>query len=71
MACRLLKQAKIWKNRTVAIRVRDGRSIHSLGGVDVTVCLGDEQVTQHCKMIYTDAFGIVIGSSFVRRNPRV
>ena len=41
----LLKQARIQKTKTVAIRVGDGRTIHSLGGVDVTVCLGDEQVT--------------------------
>ena len=39
---RLPKQTKIQKTRTVAIRVGDGRTIHSLGGVDVTVCLGDE-----------------------------
>ena len=31
-ARRLLKQAKIWKAQTVAIRVGDGRTIHSLGG---------------------------------------
>ena len=38
---RLLKQAKIRKTKTVAIRIGDGRTIHSLGGVDVTLCLGD------------------------------
>ena len=32
MARRLLKQAKIGKTKTVAIRVGDGRTIHSLGG---------------------------------------
>ena len=31
VARRLLKQAKIWKTKTVAIRVGDGRTIHSLG----------------------------------------
>ena len=41
VARRLLKQAKIRKMKTVAIRVGDGRTIHSLGGVDVTVSLGD------------------------------
>ena len=51
-------------------RVRDGRTIHSLGGVDVTVCLGDEQVTQHYKVLDTDAFDIVIGIDFLRRNPQ-
>ena len=45
VARRLLKKARIWETKTVAIRVRDGRTIHSLGQVDVTVCLGDEQVT--------------------------
>ena len=35
--------AKTFKKfKTVAIRVGDGRPIHSLGGVDVTICLGDE-----------------------------
>ena len=39
---RLLKQAKIRTTKTVARRVGDGCTIYSLGGVDVTVCLGDE-----------------------------
>ena len=42
-----------------------------LGGVDVTVCLGDKQVTQHCKVLGTDTFDIVIGTDFLRRNPQV
>ena len=66
---RLLKTLK--KTKTVAIRVGDGRSIHSLGGVDVTICLGDETVTQHCRVLDTDAFDIVIGTDFLRRNPQV
>ena len=41
------------------------------GGVDVTVCLGHEQVTQHCKVLDIDAFDIVIGTDFLRRNPPV
>ena len=40
------------------------------GGVDVTICLGDETVTQHCRVLDTDAFDIVIGTDFLRRNPR-
>ena len=71
VARKLLKQARIRKIKTVAIRVADGRTIHSLTGVDVTTCLGDEQVTQHCKVLDTDAFDIVIGTDFLRRNPRV
>ena len=71
VARRLLKQAKIQKTKTVAIRVGDGRTIHPLGGVDVTVCLGDEWVTQHCKMLDTDALDIGIGTDFLRRNPQV
>ena len=55
----------------MAIRVGDGRTIHSLGGVDVTICLGDETVTQHCRVLDTDAFDIVIGTDFLRRNPQV
>ena len=65
----LLKTFK--KTKTVAIRARDGRTIHSLGGVDVSVCLGDEIVTQHCRVFDTDAFDIVIGTDFLRRNPQV
>ena len=42
-----------------------------LGGVDVTICLGDETVTQHCRVLGTDAFDIVIGTDFLRRNPWV
>ena len=71
VARRLLKQAKIRKTKTVAVRVGDGRTIHSLGGVDVTVCLGDDQVTQHCKVLNTNAFDIVIGTDFLRHNPQV
>ena len=62
VARRLLNQAKIRKFKTVAIRIGDARTIHSLGGVDATVCVGDEQVTQHCKVLYTDALDIVIGT---------
>ena len=69
VARRLLKTFS--KTKTVAIRVGDGRTIHSLGGVDVTICLGDETVTQHCRVLDTDAFDIVIGTDFLRRNPQV
>ena len=68
VARRLLKTFK--KTKTVAKRVGDGRTIHSLGGVDVTICLGDETLTQHCRVLDTDAFDIVIGTDF-RRNPQV
>ena len=71
VARRLLKQANIRKTKTVAIRAWDGWTIHSLGGLDVTVCLGDEQVTQHCEVLDTDAFDIVIGTDVLRRNPQV
>ena len=69
VARRLLKTFK--KTKTVAIKVGDGRTIHSLGGVDVTICLGDETVTQHCRVLDTDAFNIVIGTDFLQRNPQV
>ena len=62
VARRLLKTFK--KTKTVATRVGDGRTIHSLGGVDVTICLGDETVTQHCRVLDTDAFDTVIGTDF-------
>ena len=58
------------KTKTVAIRVGDWRTIHSLGGVDVTRCLGDKTVTQHCRVLDTDAFDIVIGTNFLRRKPQ-
>ena len=69
VARRLLKTLK--KTKTVAIRVGGGRTIHFLGGVDVTICLGEETVTQHCRVLDTDAFDIVIGTDFLRRNPQV
>ena len=69
VAQRLLKTCK--KTKTVAIRVGDGRTIHSLGAVDVTICLGDEAVTQHCTVLDTDAFDIVISLDFLRRNLQV
>ena len=69
VARRLLRTFK--KTKTVAIRVGDGRTIHSPGGVHVTICLGDETVTQHCRVLDTDAFDIVIGTDFLRRNPQV
>ena len=37
----------------------------------MTICLGDETVTQHCRVLDTDAFDIVIGTDFRRRNPQV
>ena len=69
VARRLLKTFK--KTRTVAIRVGDGCTIDSLGGVDVTICLGYETVTQYCKVLDTDAFDMVIGTDFLRTNPQV
>ena len=69
VARRLLKTFR--KTKTVAITVWHGRTIHSLGGVDVTFCLGDETVTQHCRVLDTDAFDIVIGIDFLRRIPQV
>ena len=69
VARRMLKTFR--KTKTVAIKVGDGRTIHSLGAVDVTICLGDETVTQHGRVLDTDAFDIVIGTDFLRRNPQV
>ena len=69
VAQRLLRTFK--KTKTVAIRVGDGRTIHSLGGVDLTICCGDETVTQHCRVLDTDALDIHIGTDFLGRNPQV
>ena len=60
VARRLLKTFK--KTKTVAIRVGDGRTIHSFGRVDVTICLGDKTGTQHGRVLDTDACDIVIGT---------
>ena len=35
------------------------------------ICLGEETVTQHCRVLDTNAFDIVIGTDFLRRNPQV
>ena len=59
------------KTKTVAIRVGDGRTIHSLAGGDVSFCLGDETVMQHCGVFDTDAFDIVIGTDFLRKRPHI
>ena len=67
----MLRQAKVRKTKTVARMVGDGRTIHSLRGIDVTVCLGDVEVTQHCKVLDTNPFDIVIGTDFLRRNAQV
>ena len=69
VAPRLLKTFK--KTKIVAIRVGDGRTILSLGGVDMTICLGDELLTKHCRVLDTNAFDIVIGTDFLRRNHQV
>ena len=37
----------------------------------MTICLGDETVTQHCRVLDTDAFDILIGTDFLRRNTQV
>ena len=37
----------------------------------MTVYLGDERVTEHCKVLDTVAFYIVIGTDFLCRNPQV
>ena len=55
----------------MAIRVGDGRTIHSLGGVGVTICLGDKTVTQHCRVLDTAVFDIIIGTDFLRRSPQI
>ena len=66
---RVLKTFK--KIETVAIRVGNGWTICSLGIIDVSFCLGDETVTQHCRVLDTDACDIVGGTDFLRRNPHV
>ena len=36
----------------------------------MTICLGEETMTQHCRVLDTNAFDIVIGTDFLRRNPQ-
>ena len=69
VARRLLKTFK--KTKSVVIRVGDGRTIPSLGGVDVSNCLSEETVTQHCRVLDPDAFDVVIGGDFLRRDHQV
>ena len=69
VARRLLKTFR--ETETVAIRLGGGHSIHPLGGVDVSICPGNETVTEHCRVLDTDAFDIVIRTKFLRRNPQV
>ena len=64
MARRLLNTFK--KTNTVAIRVGDGCTIHSLGGVDVLIFLGDRSVMQYCRVLDTNAFDIIL-----RKTPHV
>ena len=37
----------------------------------MTICLGDETGTQHCRVLDTDAFDIVIDTELLRRKPQV
>ena len=37
----------------------------------MTICLGNQTVSQHCRVFDTDAFDIVIGIDFLRRNPQI
>ena len=41
------------------------------GGVDVSICLGDETVTQHCRVLDTDAFDIVLAPTSCEETPRL
>ena len=68
---RLLNPAKIRKTKTMAIRRGDGSTIHSVGEVDVTACLGDEQVTEHCRVLDYCFCDIVIETNLLCRNPQV
>ena len=69
VAQRLLKTFK--KTKTVAVRVGDGRTMHSVRDVHVSICLPNESMMQQCGVRDTDAFDIVIGNNFLRRNPQV
>ena len=71
VARRLPNQAKIRTTETVAIRVGDRRTILSLQGADVSVSHRDKPVTQHCKVLDTDASDIAISTYVLRRNAQV
>ena len=68
VARRLLKTYK--KTKTVAIRVGDGRTIHSLGGVDVTICLDDETVSQHCRVLLPTPLTSSLAPTSYKETPR-
>ena len=69
VARRLLKTFR--KTKTAAIRAGDGRTIHSLRGVNLSICLGDKSAMQHRRVLDTNLFDIAIGDNFLRRNPQV
>ena len=66
----LPKQATIRKTERPVLRVGDGRTIHLQGTVNVTLCMGVEEVNQHCKVPDTDAVDIVIGTIFLCCTPQ-
>ena len=37
----------------------------------MTVCAGDEELSQHSRVLNTDVFDIVIGTDFLGRNAQV
>ena len=69
VAWHLLKTFK--KTKNLAIRVGNGWTIHSLGGVDVSFCLAAKSLMQHCRVLDADAFDIVIGTELLQKNPQV
>ena len=69
MPRRLVKAGTSQKTKTMAARAGDSRTIHSLGRVNVTICVGDKSVAQHYEVQETNAFDIVVPTDFFRRNP--
>ena len=69
VARRLLRSFK--KAKTVAISVGDRRTIHSLVAVHVLIFLGNDLMMQHCRVLDTDTFHIVMGTDVLHKNPQV
>ena len=47
------------------------KSNATVSTADMSLFLCDESVMQHCRVLDTDAFDIVIGTDFLRKNPEV
>ena len=76
----LRNYASIAQKRLIRIRLKQREKVQCVERThthpseyasDATVWLGDEEVSQHCKVLDSDAFDIVTGTDFLRPNAQV